>query len=216
MALIGRLRILLFRVTPLELTQLSCNEFRLFPLLNSSLFETKERTCKQGTVQLARTRDPPRTKRAYTELRTVIEHRTQLIILRRVRRVLAVPVFHWSSTTMGGPFHGKTRQQPDASRRLVARAFHRRSLIARLAASFFRSSLLLMPPSATAGEPPAVRCTAGGYRATGGDAPGVLRAPVVISGRSCTPGGFSFPIMKGSWAKWALWGSPSSRDRDPG
>eukprot|EP00964_Phaeocystis_antarctica_P015767 scaffold8721_cov80-Phaeocystis_antarctica.AAC.17 len=36
---------------------------------------------------------------------------------------------------MGGPFHGKTRQQPDASRRLVARAFHRRSLIARLAAS---------------------------------------------------------------------------------
>ena len=35
------------------------------------------------------------------------------------------------------------------------------------------------------------------------------------SGRSCTPGGSSFPIMKGSWAKWSLWGSPSSRDRDP-
>eukprot|EP00964_Phaeocystis_antarctica_P104356 scaffold69486_cov63-Phaeocystis_antarctica.AAC.6 len=35
------------------------------------------------------------------------------------------------------------------------------------------------------------------------------------SGRSCTPGGSSFPIIKGSWAKWALWGSPSSRDRDP-
>eukprot|EP00964_Phaeocystis_antarctica_P116757 scaffold80673_cov67-Phaeocystis_antarctica.AAC.1 len=28
------------------------------------------------------------------------------------------------------------------------------------------------------------------------------------SGRSCTPGGSSFPIIKGSWAKWALWGSP--------
>ena len=35
------------------------------------------------------------------------------------------------------------------------------------------------------------------------------------SGRSCTPAGFSFVIMKGSWAKWALWGSRSSRDRDP-
>ena len=35
------------------------------------------------------------------------------------------------------------------------------------------------------------------------------------SGRSYTPGGSSFPIIKGSWAKWALWGSPSSRDRDP-
>ena len=33
--------------------------------------------------------------------------------------------------------------------------------------------LLLMPPSAAAGE------TTGGYRATGGDAPAVLRAPVV-------------------------------------
>ena len=35
------------------------------------------------------------------------------------------------------------------------------------------------------------------------------------SGRSYYPGGSSFPIIKGSWAKWALWGSPSSRDRDP-
>eukprot|EP00964_Phaeocystis_antarctica_P132210 scaffold96252_cov63-Phaeocystis_antarctica.AAC.3 len=33
-------------------------------------------------------------KRAYTEFRTLIEHRTQLIILRRVGRLLAVPVFH--------------------------------------------------------------------------------------------------------------------------
>ena len=48
---------------------------------------------------------------------------------------------------MGGPFHGKTRQQPDASRRLVARAharaFHRRSLIARLAASLGAAFRLL-------------------------------------------------------------------------
>ena len=48
---------------------------------------------------------------------------------------------------MGGPFHGKTRQQPNASRRLVARAharaFHRRSLIARLAASLGAAFRLL-------------------------------------------------------------------------
>ena len=33
----------------------------------SSLFETKGRTCKRGTVQLARTRDTPRAKQSYTE-----------------------------------------------------------------------------------------------------------------------------------------------------
>ena len=32
-----------------------------------SLFETKGRTCKRGTVQLARTRDTPRAKQSYTE-----------------------------------------------------------------------------------------------------------------------------------------------------
>lgn len=37
----------------------------------------------------------------------------------------------------------------------------------------------------------------------------------VNSAVSCTPVGFSFPLINGSWAKWALWGSPSTRDRDP-
>ena len=52
------------------------------------------RTLARGTVRLARTRDTPRAKRSYTEFRTFIEHRTQLIILRRGGRVLAVPFFH--------------------------------------------------------------------------------------------------------------------------
>eukprot|EP00964_Phaeocystis_antarctica_P027525 scaffold15532_cov67-Phaeocystis_antarctica.AAC.2 len=36
-------------------------------LFRSSLCETKGRTCKRGTVQLARTRDTPRAKQSYTE-----------------------------------------------------------------------------------------------------------------------------------------------------
>ena len=40
--------------------------FNLFRLFRSSLFETKGRTCKRGTVQLARTRDSPRAKQSYT------------------------------------------------------------------------------------------------------------------------------------------------------
>eukprot|EP00964_Phaeocystis_antarctica_P022062 scaffold12242_cov55-Phaeocystis_antarctica.AAC.2 len=41
--------------------------FRLLRLFRSSLFETKGRTCKRGTVQLARTRDTLRAKQSYTE-----------------------------------------------------------------------------------------------------------------------------------------------------
>ena len=40
---------------------------RLFRLFRSSLCEAKGRTCKRGTVQLARTRDTPRAKQSYTE-----------------------------------------------------------------------------------------------------------------------------------------------------
>eukprot|EP00964_Phaeocystis_antarctica_P058335 scaffold34602_cov72-Phaeocystis_antarctica.AAC.1 len=56
--------------------------------LVSSLFETKGRTCKRGTVQLARTRDSPRAKQSYT--RTSIDHRTELIgvATRLCRRAL--------------------------------------------------------------------------------------------------------------------------------
>ena len=43
----------------------------------------------------------------YHSPKTRFEHRTQLIILRRVRRRCSPCL---SSTTMGGPFHGKTRQ----------------------------------------------------------------------------------------------------------
>ena len=48
--------------------------------------------------------------------------------LRRVGRRLP----SLSSTTMCGPFHGKTRQQHDAARRLVTRTLRRRTLVARL------------------------------------------------------------------------------------
>ena len=107
--------------------------------LGSSLCEkwrNQRANLQAGTVQLARTRDTPRQNNR--TLRTFVEHRTQLIILHRVRRALAV----LSSTTMGGPFHRKTRQQATALRRLVARALCRRALVACLAASRLRAAVI--------------------------------------------------------------------------
>ena len=88
-------------------------------LFRFSLCETKERTRKRGTEQLARTRDTPRAKKYNRALSTFVERRTQRIIRSaglgsaqpRVRR-------HTAST--------------DAPRRLVFRAPRRRTLIVRL------------------------------------------------------------------------------------
>ena len=59
------------KATHMSLTHILIGEkptkFRLFRLFRSSLFEAKGRTCKRGTVQLARTRDTPRAKQSYTE-----------------------------------------------------------------------------------------------------------------------------------------------------
>ena len=56
--------------------------------------KTKGRTCKRERYNWPVPETLLGQKRAYTEFRTLIEHRTQLIILRRVGRLLAVPVFH--------------------------------------------------------------------------------------------------------------------------
>ena len=65
-------------------------------------------------------------------LSTFVERRTQLIIrgggrgktIPRTRRIASAGLVRrlpsLSSTTMCGPFHGKTRQQHDAARRLVS------------------------------------------------------------------------------------------------
>ena len=72
--------------------------FRLFRLFKSSLFETEGRTCKRGTVQLARTRDTPRAKQSYTENFHRTSH-TAHHLLRRVGRLLpAHSAIGWAQT----------------------------------------------------------------------------------------------------------------------
>ena len=70
---------------------------------------------------------------------------------------------------MDGPFHGKTRQQPTASRRLVARAFRRRTLVARCVVSGRFVVTLCVSPAARASAPSrhSDRWTQGACRRTG-------------------------------------------------
>ena len=116
------------------------HSFRLFRLFRSSLCETKlKRTRKRGTVQLARTRDPPRAKRAYyvpsaPEFRTFIEHGTQLIgvatrLCRRASPSKALP----SCLSSGlGPTYKRLRRlcggSPPSSRGTAAARHRRRRL----------------------------------------------------------------------------------------
>eukprot|EP00964_Phaeocystis_antarctica_P032024 scaffold18118_cov60-Phaeocystis_antarctica.AAC.4 len=57
------------RVSPgkVTITQQQPQFFKCLARNMSSLFEAKGRTCKRGTVQLARTRDSSRAKQSYTD-----------------------------------------------------------------------------------------------------------------------------------------------------
>ena len=84
--------------------------------------KTKGRTCKRERYNWPVPETLLGQKRAYTEFRTLIEHRTQLIILRRVGRLLAVPVCLSSTTNYGWVARGSrentaaTHGCPSASR----------------------------------------------------------------------------------------------------
>ena len=87
-------------------------------LFRFSLCETKERTRKRGTEQLARTRDTPRAKKFNRALSTFVERRTQLII-RSAGLCGPSPAHHMSLTAHRCPLITSSLSSPLHVRRSV-------------------------------------------------------------------------------------------------